>query len=452
MNDETRLDIGILDICKPLIEERKGETIALVHFSAREYVSNKFVHLLELISCRYLLHQLSGPYISYFRVQADLTIACLRYLLTCSPIFSGALSASAFCHIVKGFHDIFPYVYEFGHDHLLKYSEALRTQSDDEKRVETVEELLSKFETSQSQSGLKALGSDSGAAVAEDPTLDTEPNALHALPPAVRQYIVHRKNMPLKQSSSAQELDNNSDLAQTDPTWISTAYRNFQRAFESLLGDSYNLDYHHMSAKYFQMMVTLEDIQNFKIRHSQSAYLCRWSGCLWASAGFRSTAEREKHEVAHKQKFLCSDPSCEFANNGFASRHALRKHNLKYHTRVEDHVLPAFLISEGQSDMKSGASDPKAKSNGLHIEIGSDDFNVGAFRGGMTGGVLGDFDFDSFQQSTGDGEFPFDESGMPGASDHEAKSNGSPFVNDFGPVYIDDLKNVDFDAFVQKYR
>jgi hypothetical protein len=38
LNDETKLGAGVLDICKPLIEERESETIALVHFSAREYV------------------------------------------------------------------------------------------------------------------------------------------------------------------------------------------------------------------------------------------------------------------------------------------------------------------------------------------------------------------------------------------------------------------------------
>jgi hypothetical protein len=39
LNDETKLGAGVLDICKPLIEERESGTIALVHFSAREYVA-----------------------------------------------------------------------------------------------------------------------------------------------------------------------------------------------------------------------------------------------------------------------------------------------------------------------------------------------------------------------------------------------------------------------------
>jgi hypothetical protein len=287
---------------------------------------------------------MSGPYISHFTVHADMTIACLRYLLTCIPLIAGAASASTHGHIVKGFHDIFPYVHEFWLDHLLKYNEALRAHSDDEKRVKTVQDLLSTFSSSQSRSTLKALDPGSSAAVTENFSLGTESDTLRALPPAVRQYIAYRKNMPVKQTSSAKEIDSNSDLAQTDPTWISAAYRNFQRAFESLLGDAYTLDYHQMSARYYQMTVTSEDVQKFKIRHGKSAYLCRWSGCVWASAGFQSTAEREKHETTHKQQFRCSDPSCDFASNGFASRHALRKHNLKYHTRVEDLVLPAFPV------------------------------------------------------------------------------------------------------------
>jgi hypothetical protein len=49
LNNETKLSAGVLDICKPLVEEREGGTIALVHFSARECVSIAVFHLLKLI-------------------------------------------------------------------------------------------------------------------------------------------------------------------------------------------------------------------------------------------------------------------------------------------------------------------------------------------------------------------------------------------------------------------
>jgi hypothetical protein len=38
MNEETKLGRGVLDICKPLIEDREGQLVGLVHFSVREFV------------------------------------------------------------------------------------------------------------------------------------------------------------------------------------------------------------------------------------------------------------------------------------------------------------------------------------------------------------------------------------------------------------------------------
>lgn len=299
---------------------------------------------------------MSGPYISHLNAHADMIIASLRYLLTCSPLTAGVASASSYCQIIKGFHDIFPYVYEYWLNHLIKYIEALNTQPADEKLVKTIQDLLNNFSGSQDRSVLRAQGSGSNAALTEDSTFRAESDTLHALPLIFRKYIAHRTKLSSKQSSSAKEPDSSSDPIQTDPTWISVAYRNFQKEYESLLGDAYTLDYHEMITKYHQMTVTSEDIQNFKTRHGKSAYLCRWTGCVWASAGFQTNTEREKHEITHKQQFLCSEPSCDFASNGFASRQALRKHNLKYHTPVEDHVLPAFAASESQFDVTYKAS------------------------------------------------------------------------------------------------
>jgi hypothetical protein len=39
LSDESQLHKGILDICKPLIEVRGGDVVALVHASARESVT-----------------------------------------------------------------------------------------------------------------------------------------------------------------------------------------------------------------------------------------------------------------------------------------------------------------------------------------------------------------------------------------------------------------------------
>ncbi len=270
-------------------------------------------------------------------------------------------------------------MYEFWHEHLINYVKTLHTQPDE--RVKMIQELLSTFTSSQDQSALRALGSDSGAAVIEASTLDIEAGTLHTIPIAVQQHIAHRKSTSVKQSSSTGQLKSNSDLAKTDPTWISTAYKNFQAAFEDLLTDAFNLTYDDIIAKYNQMSVSLNDIQTFKTRHGKSAYLCRWSGCVWAFAGFQSHAERDKHEKIHKQQFRCPDPSCDFASSGFASSFALRKHKQKYHVKVDDHVLPAFVDSKDQLDVKSETSNPK-------IEPDNDDDDISTFNDNMNDDFL----------------------------------------------------------------
>ena len=349
------------------------------------------------------MHKLSGPYISSFRVHADITIACLRFLITCSPLISAVVSGATNDHIIKGFYDLFPYVHEFWPDHLLNYSKALHDHPGEQKRIKTVQDLLCMLSSYHSYSAAKVLNPSPGGVVAEDNSVDDESSILHEFPPAVRNYIAHRKKTPVKQASSASGIDCNSDLTQTDLNWISAAYRTFQTEFESLLNAANSLDYHQMKARYCQMTANSDNVHKFKIRHNKSAFLCRWSGCIWASAGFQTIAEREKHETMHTQRFRCSDPSCEFAENGFSSRHALKKHTLKYHTQAEDLVLPTFPISKSRSEKTFEDSYTTA-----HMQ-GYDEINTSQVspypQGPFDEKGLENFDFDVFLNSP-------DESGL----------------------------------------
>lgn len=297
-------------------------------------------------------------------------------------------------HIVKGFYDLFPYVHEFWPDHLLNYSKALHAHSGEQKRIEAVHDLLWMLSSYQTYSAHKVLNPSSGGAVVEDNTVDGESSVLHEFPPAVRNYIAHRKKTPVKQASSASGTDCNSDLTQSDLNWISVAYRTFQTEFESLLSAANSLSYHQMKALFCQMTANSDNVHKFKIRHSKSAFLCRWSGCIWASAGFQTIAEREKHETMHTQRFRCSDPSCEFAENGFSSRHALKKHTLKYHTRAEDLVLPPFPIQKNRSDKTSEDSYTRAHVQG-YDEIKTSQISP-YLQGPFDEDGLENFNFDAF--------------------------------------------------------
>jgi hypothetical protein len=89
--------------------------------------------------------------------------------------------------------------------------------------------------------------------------------------------------------------------------------------------------------------VNAREIEAFKSRNSDAAYLCHWIGCIRAWTGFATTEERELHETSHKQQFRCKEPGC-FIN--FSSRQALRKHKREYHIKEGDWVLPRTVEPE----------------------------------------------------------------------------------------------------------
>jgi hypothetical protein len=114
-----------------------------------------------------------------------------------------------------------------------------------------------------------------------------------------------------------------------DPTNLSTAYSRFRQLFESLL-----------SVSWPEIGLDLEKMIDFRCRHSDSAYLCRWIPCPRAFVGFANVGDRAQHEnSAHKAQFQCRDPSCGI---WFPSRQAFRRHQRTYHVTEEDWIIPEF--------------------------------------------------------------------------------------------------------------
>jgi len=122
----------------------------------------------------------------------------------------------------------------------------------------------------------------------------------------------------------------------SDPTNITATYLCYRTIFESLLDGSFVYD--DLSTR-----LSTRDIEEFKARHSDTAYLCHWAGCIRASTGFRTTAERIQHERYHRQQFRCKERGCLI---GFSSRQALRRHIREYHVTEENWVLPDFVEIE----------------------------------------------------------------------------------------------------------
>jgi hypothetical protein len=74
-----------------------------------------------------------------------------------------------------------------------------------------------------------------------------------------------------------------------------------------------------------------ETIAEFKQRHSETAFPCRYRFCPRASSGFPTEKERQRHETSHRPRIKCPIASCEFHVFGFGSQQALDRHNAQYH-------------------------------------------------------------------------------------------------------------------------
>jgi hypothetical protein len=211
IDESTKLRKGILDVCRPLIEERTDNIVDLVHFSAKESVIHDFtteISFLVMIVSRYLLHPLSGPQLSPFSAHRDIVFSCLAYLSTCS-IFLGNSSRDHLNRVVvKGYHNLYGYVHEFWIPHLLAYIElwevngsSLEEWDEVDKRLQALyhfERLAMsghnlKFASVEEAPPLEPTSRTLAGITRNKPNLDIE---LERLPQFVRRAIAFRKKSP----------------------------------------------------------------------------------------------------------------------------------------------------------------------------------------------------------------------------------------------------------------
>jgi len=96
--------------------------------------------------------------------------------------------------------------------------------------------------------------------------------------------------------------------------------------YRTLVGNILKLDDSKLSEKFKP-----EVIAEFRQRHSDTAFPCRYRFCTRASSGFPSEKERQTHETSHRPRIKCPITSCEFHVFGFGSQYALDRHNFQYH-------------------------------------------------------------------------------------------------------------------------
>lgn len=231
--------------------------------------------------------------------------------------------------IAKGFHDLFPYVYENWLDHLQQYRRF--TAADAASLIPPeLTDLLHRL--------ARAIEKHNDMAGPEDTGEPDDRPARTSVPHIIEDLVVQWQALSRSQRLAGLEDSEVSEMMIKDPSILSSAYAHFQTAFESLMNDFGRFTLSDMN-------VSKEQLHDFRARHSQFAYLCRYHGCVRASAGFSSLLERKKHELSHRPQYHCEDPACTGADGAFNTKASLKRHVERYHRKMlDDAVLPDFPV------------------------------------------------------------------------------------------------------------
>ncbi|KAI9727859.1 MAG: hypothetical protein M1834_007905 [Cirrosporium novae-zelandiae] len=108
LNLDTKLKEGSLDLCKPLIERRRGGLVDFFHFSVKEYLKSNF----------------SRPYLDPFRAHCSIAISCAASITSNFTLLDPKISLDEKQRMIaNGFHGLHSYANEFWIHHLIECSQ-----------------------------------------------------------------------------------------------------------------------------------------------------------------------------------------------------------------------------------------------------------------------------------------------------------------------------------------
>lgn len=336
--------------------------------------------MLTFAIIRYILHQASGPFLSYVHAHYDIAFACITYLNTSSCFHDRSVSVDDLrIQVAKGFHGLHPYANEFWLQHLFQYTKCGANLDSPHYSLESgLEELLLAFWKMQPGSAAKIAKFD------DTTTVDDIRNKVEALGdnPWLQRMgidIMTFRAYLSREKFAHQDADGESSRAprhlyftpgeiisvykskinccialetrelKIDPTYFSETSQQYQSIVRFLLDCSIN----DLPRGLTQVM-----LNDFKSIYTDSAFLCRYLDCPRHSNGFSSAAKRNEHESSHAKPLRCSDSSCEFFARGFNTKSGLFKHNRRYHPSPEEKDPPKFELRKEAPVIPSSPSPP----------------------------------------------------------------------------------------------
>ncbi|KAJ5704064.1 DNA-directed RNA polymerase II subunit RPB1 [Penicillium malachiteum] len=307
-SDDYRLRESVLDLCKPLLEERLDGTVRFIHFTVHQYFK-------------------SGPgtrFIDPAKANFAITFSCLSYLIKGLDLLLPDFTPEEQCKEVShGIHGLCRYA-QWNWIYHLQQCSVNSNGLDEEEHNMLEDQIKTLYEKNRSLDGY------SPRVQQDQPTWHprTEPGNLQILFlqdfPGINEFFHHcyAFKMTLKKHrfSNGKEIDEY--VRRHDPSLFSRMLQIYNGAVQHLCTSS-DID-----------GVNPAQLCRFKQQFGSSAFPCRFFGCMRA---FPRNDIREDHEISwHIGGIRCLDLSCPFSRIGFSSSQALRSHTLVYHSPQEE--------------------------------------------------------------------------------------------------------------------
>ena len=104
LDETSRQQAGVLELCKPIIEDGPGRTIQFVHFSAKQF----------------LVEKISGPFLRAALGHSNIALSCTMWLSDSFDLFNASVSDHEMqSRLIHRFHGLQSYAYDSWIHHLL---------------------------------------------------------------------------------------------------------------------------------------------------------------------------------------------------------------------------------------------------------------------------------------------------------------------------------------------
>ncbi|KAH8803560.1 hypothetical protein F5884DRAFT_904077 [Xylogone sp. PMI_703] len=296
----------ILDICGPLIEERRDTTIGFMHVSVKEYLQSSSSNLI-----------INGPEALIEHGRAAITC-----ILSGLEVFNQTYPEHTQCvRVIRGLHGLHLYATEYWAEYILSYAASTNGGDLNSPLFIFACQLASKLDVevnlaTEEVSTSKEVESKSDVSDERLELLQQLPSLFNHVKTFLEARSLQRLETELLQvyapAKTSRKLDQLSGL-----DGISEMLISYQGIIRSLLSRSYYPE------------ISSEELEQFKAQFRTSAFTCRLNSCPRATLGFESESLCLEHEMAHLRQFPCTFPGCKYPP--LVSAQSLKNHLNKHH-------------------------------------------------------------------------------------------------------------------------